>query len=121
MLEQNTQEMNQEQGVPSKEQIMAFMQEQIDVKTKQLELQELNTKLAVARAEEIKALSFIGNATNPNQQAPQGKPHKVTQEDLDANPELVEAGLKVGDDVLISEETPPPPVEEEQKQRGLKK
>jgi hypothetical protein len=103
-----------EQQIPSKEQIIAFMEEQIAVKSKQLELQELNTKLAVARAEEIKALSFIGNATNPNQQAPQGKPHKVTQEDLDNNPELVEAGLKVGDDVLIADEPEP-------KQRGLKK
>jgi hypothetical protein len=104
-----------EQEVPSKEQIIAFMEEQIEVKKKQLELQELNTKLAVARAEEVKALSFIGNVTNPGQQAPQGgKPHKVTQEDLDNNPELVEAGLSVGDDVMIADE-------EEPKQRSLKK
>lgn len=105
-----------EQVTPTKEQIIAFMDEQIEVKKKQLELQELNTRLAVARAEEIKALSFIGNATNPNQQAPQGKPHKVTQEDLDNHPELADAGLKVGDDVLIADES-----EEQPKQRGLKK
>jgi hypothetical protein len=103
-----------EQKVPTKEEVIAFMEEQIEVKKKQLELQELNTKLAVARAEEIKALSFIGNATSPNQQAPQGKPHKLTQEDLDNNPELVEAGLTVGDDVMI-------PDEEQPKQRSLKK
>jgi len=117
MSELNDQITN-DQEVPSKEQIIAFMDEQIEVKKKQLELQELNTKLAVARAEEIKALSFIGNATNPNQQAPQGKPHKVTQEDLDGNPELVEAGIKVGDDVLIAEESV---TEEQPKQRSLKK
>jgi hypothetical protein len=35
-------------------------------------------------------------------------PHTVTQEDLDANPELAEQGIKVGDVVGITER----PVEE---------
>jgi len=113
-----------EQQAPSKEQVIAFMEEQIEVKEIQLKLQELNTKLAVARAEEIKALSFIGNATNPSQAQPQGTPYNLTQEDLDANPELIEAGLKVGDEVLRSEEPTlaATPIEEEQtKSRSLKK
>jgi hypothetical protein len=114
--------MSEEQKAPTKEEILAFLQEQIDVKSKQFELQELNTKLAVARAEEIKALQFISNMTNPQASAPQGVPHIVTQEDLDNNPELVEAGIKVGDEVLKAEETP---VEEPSarpgKSRGLKK
>ena len=71
----------------------------------QLELQELNTKLAVAKAEELKALSIIGNITTPPStdkgQQPQGQPYTITQEDLDNNPELVKEGLKVGDEVLI--------------------
>lgn len=115
--------MTEEQKLPSKEEIIAFMDEQIEVKKKQLELQELNTRLAVARAEEIKALSFIGNVTNPNVEQPQGTPHKVTQEDLDSHPELVEAGLKVGDDVLIADEPTAPKEEEEVlvSKRGLKK
>jgi hypothetical protein len=117
MSEQMNEELNAK--APSKEEIIAFLQEQIEVKSKQFELQELNTKLAVARAEELKALQFIAQLTNPNQQAPQGTPHKVTQEDLDNHPELVEAGLKVGDDVLIAEETPAS--EETTKQRSLKK
>jgi hypothetical protein len=113
MSEETTQ---QEQTVPSKEEVLAFLQEQIDVKSKQFELQELNTKLAVARAEELKALQFIGNITNPQAQQPQGVPYNLTQEDLDNNPELVEAGLKVGDEVLRSEEQAPAP-----KSRSLKK
>ena len=105
-----------EQTPPSKEQVVAFLQEQIEVKQLQLELQELNAKLAHARAEELKALQFIANITNP-QAAPQGTPHNLTQEDLDAHPELVEAGLKVGDEVLKSEASP----EEVTKPRNLKK
>ena len=94
----------EEQQVPSKEDLIKFFQEQIDVKKVQAELQDLNTRLAVSRAEELKALSFIGNITNPQQQPTQK--HIVTQEDLDANPELIEAGVNVGDEVLI-------PVQEE--------
>ena len=93
----------QEQKLPTKEELITFLQEQIEVKQVQLELQELNTKLAVARAEELKALSFVAQVTNPQQQTPpEGTvPHTITQEDLDANPELVDAGVSVGDEVLI--------------------
>jgi len=109
--------MSEEQKVPTKEEIMGFLQEQIDVKKLQVELQELNTNLAALKAEELKALSFIGQMTNPQaakEEQPQGTPHTVTQEDLDNNPELVEAGVAVGDDVII----PPQP---EESKRSLKK
>jgi len=98
---------------PSKEEIIKFLQEQIEVKKVQFELQELNTKLAVAKAEELKALSFIGQITNPQPPA-DAVPHNLTQEDMDQNPELVEQGFKVGDEVLIPKESAP-------KQRSLKK
>jgi hypothetical protein len=97
--------MSEEQKVPTKEEIIAFLEEQISVKKVQLQLQEINTKLAVAKAEELKALSIIGNITSPPStdkgQQPQGHPYTITQEDIDNNPELVKEGLKVGDEVLI--------------------
>jgi hypothetical protein len=108
----------QEQKLPSKEELIQFLQEQIDVKKVQVELQELNAQLAEARAREIKALSFIGQVTNPQSQ---GQPHTVTQEDLDQNPELAEQGFKVGDQVVISTEPIQPEESEEKPQRGLKK
>jgi hypothetical protein len=111
-------EQTNEQKAPTKEELIKFFQEQIDVKKVQFELQELNTKLAVARAEELKALGFIGQMTNPSQQKTQ--PHTVTQEDLDANPELVEAGVSVGDEVLIPAGVEMP-TEEAPKSRKLKK
>jgi hypothetical protein len=112
-------ETTQDQQAPTKEELMAFFQEQIDVKKLQVELQTLNTTLAKGRAEELQALQFIANMTNPNQQpTDRGKPHVITQEDLDANPELVEAGVKVGDEVLIPSNAP---VEEKTSSRKLKK
>jgi hypothetical protein len=58
-------EEQQEKAVPTKDEIIAFIKEQIEVKTVQLELQELNTGLAVSRAEELKALAFIAQMTQP--------------------------------------------------------
>jgi hypothetical protein len=96
------------QTPPTKEELIQFFQEQIDVKKVQYELQELNTKLAVARAEELKALAFIGQMTNPkaagNEYQGESTPHTITQEDMDNNPELAEQGIQVGDEVLIPAE-----------------
>jgi cupin superfamily acireductone dioxygenase involved in methionine salvage len=102
-----------EQKVPSKEEVLAFLMEQIEVKKVQMELQEINMKLAQYRAEELKALSFIGQITNPQPPA-NAEPHTITQEDMDANPELSEQGFKVGDEVLVEKQ-------QASKQRGLKK
>lgn len=98
----------QEQKVPTKEEILLFLSEQVEVKEAQLKLQELNAALAEARAREVKALAFIAQMTNPQPTpqdvvAPDGAiPHTLTQQDLDDNPELVEQGFNVGDDVLVS-------------------
>lgn len=111
----------QEQTAPTKEEVVKFFQEQIEVKKVQFELQDLNTKLAVARAEELKALSFIAQMTNPKAETNAyegGVPHTLTEEDLELNPELKEQGLNVGDEVLIPNTTK----EEDKpsKKRGLK-
>ena len=109
MSEQTT-----EQKLPSKEELIAFLQEQIDVKKLQVELQELNTRLAKGKAEELQALSFVAQVTNPQATTPpDATPHTLTEEDIKENPELVEQGFKVGDEVLVAKEEP--------KQRSLKK
>jgi len=89
-----------EQPVPSKEEIITFLKEQIDVKKLQLELQTINTQMATQRAEELKALHFIGQITNP-QPPEDAVPHTLTQEDIDENPQLSAQGLKAGDEVLV--------------------
>ena len=96
--------MSEEQKIPTKEELIAFFAEQVEVKKAQLELQMISTELAVQKAEELKALAFIAQMTtqqSAKQEQPEGTPHTITQEDLDNNPELVEAGLSVGDDILI--------------------
>ena len=107
--------MQEEQKAPSKEEIISFLQEQIEVKKVQVELQELNTKLAAGRAEELKALQFIGQLTNPKPPSDAVK-HNLTEQDLEDNPELKDQGYDVGDEVLIPKE-----VAEEVKKRSLKK
>lgn len=104
---------DQEQKAPSKEEIIAFLQEQMEVKQAQLQLQNLNADLAEGRARELKALQFIAQMTNPQPPADAVK-HNLTQEDMDENPELAEQGFSVGDEVLI-------PKEQAVKQRSLKK
>lgn len=89
---------------PTKEEIMASLKEMIDVKRLQVELQELNTKIAVARAEELRALQFQAQIVNPKPENTQV--HTVTQEDLDNNPDMVEAGLEVGEEILIPANAP---------------
>ena len=110
--EQNIEQ--EDKNVPTKEEIIAFIKEQIEVKTVQLELQNLNTGLATSRAEELKALAFIAQMTQQGGAKPEGTPHTITQEDMDNNPELVEEGIKVGDEVIIPSM---PPTEK----RSLKK
>jgi hypothetical protein len=61
-------EQEEQKTPPTKEEVIAFFQEQIEVKKVQLELQELNTAMAVGRAEELKALAFIAQITNPASQ-----------------------------------------------------
>lgn len=95
-----------DQTPPSKEEIIKFLAEQMEVKKAQYELQELNTKLAVARAEELKALQFIAQMTNPQPPA-DAVPHNLTQQDIDENPELTEQGFKVGDEVLVPKDSEP--------------
>ena len=95
-----------EQQAPSKEEVVKFLQEQIEVKKVQLELQLLNAELADARAKELKALQFIAQMTNPQPPA-DAVPHHLTQEDMDENPELAQQGFKVGDEVLVAKESEP--------------
>jgi hypothetical protein len=116
--------MSEEQkSVPTKEEVVAFLKEQIEVKELQAHLQELNTRISKARAEEIQAISFIAQMTNPSQAAnvpdleEDGEPHTITEEDLTNNPNLAQQGLKVGDQVLITDEEP----QQIAKKRSLKK
>lgn len=95
-----------EQKVPTKEEMISFLTEQIELKEVQLKLQVINTQLAEARSTELKALQFIAQITNPTPPA-DAVPHTLSQEDIDENPELVEQGFKIGDEVLVPKDSEP--------------
>jgi hypothetical protein len=99
-------EQMKETDAPSKQEVLKFLTEQIEVKLVQLELQKLNADLADARARELKALGFIAQMTNPTPPA-DAVPHNLTQDDMDQNPELSEQGFKVGDEVLVPKDSEP--------------
>lgn len=110
---------------PDKAKIIEWMNGQIEFKEIQLKLQELDTKIAVTKAEYMKAMYTIAQISNP-QQNHQGSPelseHTLTEEDLQANPDLVEQGFKVGDIVGIPKmEEAPMEEEAPAKKRTLKK
>jgi outer membrane protein assembly factor BamA len=105
---QTTETMEAAQEAPSKEKVMEWMLDQIAFKKVQLELQEVDTKIAVSRSEYMKAMYTIAQISSP-QDSPTLKQHTLTEEDISANPELIEQGFKVGDVVGI-----PPHTEEEE-------
>ena len=76
----NEQLEQEEQKAPSKEEVIEFFQEQIEVKKVQLELQELNAALAGARAEELKALSFIAQITQQPKEEEDPTPRTLKKE-----------------------------------------
>lgn len=53
------------QDTVTKEQVIEHLSEQIEIMKLRTELQELHAAYSMARAEEIKAIAFIGQMTNP--------------------------------------------------------
>ena len=111
-----------EQKAPSKDQVIKFYTEQIEIAKLRGELSEIlaiTAKHDADRAESVAKLAHFSapKAQQPIEQMPVGMvEHTVSQEDLDNNPELVEQGIKVGDVIGISSnpETPESlPIEDE--------
>jgi hypothetical protein len=105
-----------EKKTPTKAEVLNFYKEQIEVAKLRRDLAEIVCITAEFDARRVEAIAKQAHFSRPAQQQPPQQegmpegviPHTVTQEDLDANPELAEQGIKVGDVVGISER----PVEE---------
>jgi hypothetical protein len=76
---------NLEKDTPTREEYIAYMNETIELTKIRVELQELQTKIAVARAEEMRALAFLAQIQG------QGKPDA---EDTEDNNEAEPSGEK---------------------------
>jgi len=91
-----------EQEAPSKENVLLWMKEQIEFKKVQLELQELDTKIATSREAYMKSMHMIAQLSSPiGESASNSREHTLTEEDLKSNPELVTEGFKAGDVIKI--------------------
>ena len=68
--------MSEEQKIPTTEEFIAHMEEQIRIAEVRAKLQALNMQIAKDRAEELNALMFIAQVTNPKNQeeAPEQEP-----------------------------------------------
>lgn len=87
---------------PTKDDVIAFLRESLEIAELRANLQKYNTEIAQGRAEELKALMFISQVTNPKEQ--ELVEHTVTQDDITNNPELSEEGFNVGDNIKIPSE-----------------
>lgn len=100
---------------PSKDQIVSWYKEQIEIATLRRDLTALQAEIAKNEAQRVQATVLMAQMQNPAASANEVE-HIVTQEDLDNNPELAENGVKVGDKILVSNgSSPEPPVEKEEK------
>lgn len=63
-----SQENQTQQEAPTKEQIIAHMNEQIEIMELRVKLQELHAANAMARAEELKAIAFMSQLTQTPQE-----------------------------------------------------
>jgi hypothetical protein len=99
----------EEKKAPTKAEVLNFYKEQIEVAKLRKELAEIVCQTAEFDARRVEAIARQAHfSAAGQQQSPQGMPegvipHTVTQEDLDANPELADQGIKVGDVVGITE------------------
>ena len=104
----NTQNTTPEQ--PSKEKIISWYKEQIEVATLRRDLSALQAEIAKNDAQRTQATILMAQMQDPVSQ--NEVEHVITQEDLDVNPELVENGIKVGDKILVNNpKTPVTPQE----------
>lgn len=78
MVTEETQETVDRQ--PTKEELVAFLNESLEIAELRAKLQNYNTQIAVGRAEELKALVFIAQLTNPKEQ-----PEQESGDDFDVD------------------------------------
>ena len=92
-----------EQDIKAKKhQMLLYMQNYVKEMKPQLEYQRVVTELAELRTREIKAKYELNHYLAEINKISEPKIHKITQEDLDKLPILVEKGFEVGDEIDLS-------------------
>lgn len=112
--------MSETKQLPSKEEIVKYYNEQIEIAELSARLAGLLADKSRHELERLKNTVTMAQIQSPDGAQQQGQPHVVTQEDLDANPELAENGVVVGQTILINNPTPVVPEVEETENPDLK-
>ena len=105
----------EEKKFPTKEEVLAFYKEHIEVAQVRKQLAEIDCITAEFEARRAEAVAKQAHWSSPKEGVPGNDgivEHTVSQEDLDNNPELAEQGIKVGDVIGITNQP---------KERQLKK
>lgn len=101
--------MKPEEKVPSQQDQIKHLKEQMPLKRLQVELQRLNTDFVELKVREFEAINRLQQIDQIQKDAENDMmrdiiKHVVTQEDLDINPELAQANITVGQEIGIPKE-----------------
>lgn len=77
--------MVEQQERPSREQMIQWYKEEIELASLRAELSKLQRDAAVSEAERIQAIAVIGQFTNPQEEESGEKPRKLKKEEVNAD------------------------------------
>jgi hypothetical protein len=87
------QEVQDESKAPSREEMIKFYTDQIELKELQVKLQELNTAFIKAKAEEIQATAFIGQMMSPQEDEESEEDNAPIQQNFEKKLKRTDGGV----------------------------
>jgi len=87
------QEVQEESKAPSREEMIKFYTDQIELKELQVKLQELNTAFIKAKAEEIQATAFIGQMMSPQEDEESEEDNTPIQQNFEKKLKRTDGGV----------------------------
>lgn len=87
------QEVQEESKAPSREEMIKFYTDQIELKELQVKLQELNTAFIKAKAEEIQATAFIGQMMSPQEDEESEEDNAPIQQNFEKKLKRTDGGV----------------------------
>lgn len=87
------QEVQEESKAPSREEMIKFYTDQIELKELQVKLQELNTAFIKAKAEEIQATAFIGQMMSPQEEEESEEDNAPIQQNFEKKLKRTDGGV----------------------------
>lgn len=87
------QEVQEESKAPSREEMIKFYTDQIELKELQVKLQELNTAFIKSKAEEIQATAFIGQMMSPQEDEESEEDNTPIQQNFEKKLKRTDGGV----------------------------